>query len=55
MYKSSFYKVCPDCKSTLDPGEMCDCLGKPDFYSLSSNLNVRQTEMNRGNDEKTQS
>jgi len=23
-----YYRICPDCGAHLDPGEICDCLGK---------------------------
>ena len=24
----AFYKICPDCGASLDPGEKCDCRGE---------------------------
>ena len=24
----SYYRICPDCGSSLDPGERCDCQDK---------------------------
>lgn len=33
----AFYRICPDCGASLDPGEKCDCRDekerKQEFYS----------------------
>lgn len=36
----SYYRICPDCGCSLDPGERCDCLDKekaaPDATNIQS-------------------
>ena len=29
MSNKTYYRICPNCQSNLDPGELCDCKPTP--------------------------
>lgn len=37
---AAYYRVCPDCGATLDPGERCDCEGQLSFLPPPPRKNV---------------
>lgn len=39
----TYYYVCPDCGSNLDPGEKCDCARKEKKEFLSERLKIESS------------
>lgn len=45
----AYYRICPDCGASLDPGETCDCrteqAQREAFFEKSMELNERTGQM----------
>lgn len=40
----SYYRRCPDCGCSLDPGERCDCKGKEEAAPDATNIQSGKVE-----------
>lgn len=40
----SYYRICPDCGSSLDPGERCDCQDMKEAAPDATNIQSGKVE-----------